>query len=552
MFRHKLWPLFVFGIFFLAVPVSQLGFDSQLLFSTMPGDLGDARLNNYFLENIYQFMRGNSESLWHLGFFWPFPYVLGFSDNLFGASPIYLIARLLSAQPDTAFQLWFIIAYAMNFWAAYYTLKKLGISQLSACVGATIFAFALPVTAHASHAQLNYRFCAPLALLYWIQFLERRQLWVLTTAVAWLIWQFYCGVYIGFFTALLLLATFIGFIFKSKQSLWNACYAFISSLRHSWSENEGRNQLYLIITWTVMLLLLVLLFYPYLQVSKLYGIKRSWSEISTMLPRPQSYFMADASWFWAKPDAKLFSIVPMRHEHQMFPGMVIFSLLIIAIFYGERNSGINGRIFALMVFSLGLIVASTLYIGGFSLWYFIHWLPLASAIRAITRIDLIILLPVAFIVACFLDSLRVNKKWGDIFIILIVLPCLLIELSSSSMNISSKLEWRQRLESKVSQVPKDATKDAVLFFAASNEDGPYKAEIDAMLVALKLGKKTMNGYSGAQPQEPSYGIAYGNDCAVVHKRIEEYQDFFRRSSGVKIDFENLSSKILPIGFLGCN
>ena len=301
-----------------------------------------------------------------------------------------------------------------------------------------------------------------------------------------------------------------------------------------------------------MLLLLVLLFYPYLQVSKLYGIQRSWSEISTMLPRPQSYFIADASWFWAKPDAKLFSIVPMRHEHQMFPGMVGFSLMIMAIFNGARNSGVAGRIFTLMVFSLGFLVASTLYIGGFSLWYFIHWLPLASAIRAITRIDLIILLPLAYIAACFLDSLRMNKKWGDIFIALIVLPCLLIELSSSSMNMSSKLEWRQRLESKVNQVPKDAPKDAVLFFAAPNEDGSYKAEIDAMLAALKLGKKTMNGYSGAQPQEPSYGVAYGNDCAVVHKRVEEYLDFSKRTSGVDINADNLSAKILPIGFLGCN
>lgn len=552
MLRLKLWPLLVFGIFFLAVPVSQLGFDSRLLFKMMPGDLGDARLNNYFLENIYQFMRGNSDSLWHLGFFWPFPYVLGFSDNLFGASPIYLIARLLSAQPDTAFQIWFIAGYAINFWAAYHTLNKLGISQLSACVGATIFAFALPVTAHAGHAQLHYRFGAPLALLYWVQFLDRRQLWLLTTAAAWLIWQFYCGVYTGFFTALLLLTTLIGFIFKSKESLRDVCHDFISSLRHSWSKSQGRNKLYYCIIWITMLLLLALLFYPYLQVSKLYGIKRSWSEISTMLPRPQSYFITDVSWFWAKPDAKLFSIVPMRHEHQMFPGMVSFSLFIMAIFYGVRTSDTVGRISTLMVFSLGLLVISTLYIGGFSLWFFIHWLPLASAIRAMTRIDIIMLMPLALVIAYFLDGIRVNKKWGKTFILLIVFPSLLIELSSSSMNMSSKLEWRQRLESKFSQVPKNATKYEVLFFAAPNEDGHYKSEIDAMLVALKLGKKTMNGYSGAQPQEPSYIIPYGNDCNVVHKRVEEYLGFSRRGLSIEMNPEELNSKIFPIGFLGCN
>lgn len=35
----------------------------------MPGDIIDARLNNYFLEHIYQFLNGNAHSLWHL----PFP-----------------------------------------------------------------------------------------------------------------------------------------------------------------------------------------------------------------------------------------------------------------------------------------------------------------------------------------------------------------------------------------------------------------------------------------------------------------------------------------------
>jgi hypothetical protein len=549
--RRNFWPLLVFGVFFLAVPVSQLGLDSHLLFKMMPGDLGDARLNNYFLENIYQFLLGNSESLWHLGFFWPFPYVLGFSDNLFGAAPIYLVARFLSGQTDTAFQIWFVAGYAVNFWAAYHTLNKLGISQLAACVGATIFAFALPVTAHAGHAQLHFRFGVPFALLYLVQFLERRQLWMLTTAFAWLVWQFYCGVYVGFFTALLLFATFIGFIFKSNNSLWGALYEFFRDLRQSWNENDGRHKLFLIIAWIGLLLLLVLLFYPYLQASRAYGIKRGWGEISTMLPRPQSYFIADTSWFWAQPAAKLFAIVPMRHEHQMFPGVVSFSLLIAAIFCGARTSDTAGRSFSLMVFSLGLLLISTLYIGGFSLWFFIHWLPLASAIRAMTRIDLVMLLPLAFAVAYFLDQVRVNKKWGSVFIILIVFPALLMELSSSSMYVSSKIEWRQRLEAKLGQAPINLTKDSVLFFAAPNEDGPYKAEIDAMLVSQKLGMKSMNGYSGSEPREPGYGGNYGTNCAVLPQRISSYVRFSKEKLEYLHSYQQLMGNVTPVGFLRC-
>jgi hypothetical protein len=169
-----------------------------------------------------------------------------------------------------------------------------------------------------------------------------------------------------------------------------------------------------------------------------------------------------------------------------------------------------------------------------------------------TRIDLVMLLPVAFSVAYFLDQVRVNKKWGTVFIILIVFPALLIELSSSSLNMSSKIEWRQRLEAKLGQAPMNLTKDSVLFFAAPNEDGPYKAEIDAMLVSQKLGMKTMNGYSGSHPQEPSYVIPYGNDCTVVQRRMDEYSDFLKRGSKSQAKYEEMISKVIPIGFIGCN
>ena len=40
-------PLIIFLLAFILIPIKQLGG-----FNLMPGDMGDARLNNYFLENI--------------------------------------------------------------------------------------------------------------------------------------------------------------------------------------------------------------------------------------------------------------------------------------------------------------------------------------------------------------------------------------------------------------------------------------------------------------------------------------------------------------------
>ena len=179
----------VFTVGFWLIPVTQL---KNL--SLMPGDLGDARLNNYFLENIYQFFAGKSESLWHLPFFYDYPYVIGFSDNLFGTAPIYLVARYLLKEYDTAFQVWFLFGYLANYLAAYFGLRKLDLKILSSAIGSFIFTFAIPATAHAGHSQLHYRFGIPLTITFFIIFLKTGQWRNLVISFGWLNWQFYAGI----------------------------------------------------------------------------------------------------------------------------------------------------------------------------------------------------------------------------------------------------------------------------------------------------------------------------------------------------------------------
>jgi hypothetical protein len=45
-----------FLLFFFAIPARQLGIGLESGIPLMPGDVGDARLNNYFLENIWVFL----------------------------------------------------------------------------------------------------------------------------------------------------------------------------------------------------------------------------------------------------------------------------------------------------------------------------------------------------------------------------------------------------------------------------------------------------------------------------------------------------------------
>lgn len=537
----KCIPLALLILTFFLLPVTMLAGLEK-----MPGDIGDARLNNYFLENIFQYLCGRTDSLWHLPFYSPFPYVLGFSDNLFGSAPVYLLARFIGAGADTSFQVWFLFGYVANFFAAYYALRRLNGSVVAASIGALIFAFALPTTAHAGHAQLHYRFGVPLALAFFTEFLTSKSWRSFSISGAWTVWQLYAGVYIGFFTLLLIasmgLTHFLYRYLIDKISAKSALNEFINS----WRAQLTRQKIILSAEIVVLILLLLLLFYPYIQVSRLYGAKRSWDEISLMLPRPASYFLADASFLWSNSGAKAFLSLGMRHEHQMFVGLVPLLLALAGFFIGSNAK--NGVTFTLMSGMLGVAVALTLCVGGFSLWYLLYKFPFASAIRAMTRIDQAFLFPVAYLSAVAIDAFRIRMKllWGAISILLVVL--FVTEARMTTMYTSTKESWAQRMSTLDASTPPNLPKNSILFFA-QRSGPPFADELDAMWVSLKHMTLTMNGYSGLNP--PDYQYVYGTDCTVIPRRITSYLKFIGESGNLNL-YRELMSRIVPVGFFGCN
>jgi hypothetical protein len=533
-------PLVIFSIAFMFVPFSQLDYLQR-----MPGDIGDARLNNYFLENIYQFIIGRSNSLWHLSFFSPFPYVLGFSDNLFGSSPIYIITRIFTADTSFAYQIWFLFGYLVNFISAYYVLRRLNGSVLAASIGALIFTFALPTTAHAGHAQLHYRFGIPLAIVFFIDFIITKSWRYLLIAFAWLVWQFYAGIYMGFFTFLLMLSMIFGYlvleVIVNKIAITDLSKKYLAS----WRGQSSKQKTIFILGFFGLLIFLLILFYPYLQVSKLYNLSRSWGEISTMLPRPQSFFLSDASFFWTPKDSHIFNNLPMRHEHQMFIGMVPLLLALLGFLFGSRK--VNGLQYSLICSALFIPIFLTIYIGGYSLWFFVHKFPLFSAIRAIARLDQVLLLVASYFAVIALDKIKGKYLWGEKAILIIILPLVILEAGFTSMSTSPKSDWDSRLVTIEKAVPKNLPADAILFFAQKTVPF-YASEIDAMNISLKYQRDTINGYSGDHPK--GFRSEYGDDCAEIPRRVLSYMSFIERPNDLVI-YRSLMSKIIPIGFNDC-
>lgn len=513
-------PLVIAVLFFYVVGIIHLGH-----FSKMPGDLGDGRLNNYFLENIFLFFIGKSDSLIHLNFFYPFPYILGFSDNLFGMAPAYLVARFLGFQPDTSFQLWFIFGYILNYTSSYYVLKRLSFDKLSSSVGAIIFTYAPPALALINHVQLQYRFCIPLSALYFLLFLKERNLKYFVISMLWSVWQFYCSIYIGFFLFVLLLIILIAYLFLAKKKERNF------KIRYP-SVKQGITYLFFI---ALAIGLMLLLFYPYLEVSKLYKFTRSWSEIFSYLPKPRSYLLSDGHIPWRYLSYK----IPMgktRSEHQLFIGFIPLALIIYGLLKLRKTShkSLSIKIF---FWSLFIFIFITFSIREISIWYLFHKLPLFSAIRAVTRIILVMLLPIS-VVSAFASSKVKNSK-----IKILIITFLLFELSIFRSPVSKKESWRLRQEKILSCIPNDLKKDAIIYLMTDKNEKKFLIDLDAMIAAQKGNLRTINGYSGHRPP-----INIDTNGSFPEKFMRGYQKLLNVPEKEKL---NLLKRVITINLNQC-
>lgn len=509
-------------------------------FSKLPGDLGDSRLNNYFLENTYLFFAGRSPSLVNLNFFYPFPFVLGFSDNLFGAYPIYFFARLFTRYPENAFGVWYAFSYVVNYSAGYYVLRKLNLSNTASITGALIFTFALPVSAQTSHVQLAYRFAIPMGVFGTIKFLQEKSWSCFLTSFIWITWQFYCSIYLGFFMSLMIGAIYLiyGFlIFFFHSSDKNLRQSFFAS----WQDLGIKNRALFLCLFPILALSLAALFYPYFKVSELYDAKRSLTEIANMLPRPSDYILMEESWLWSFLGHYV-SEVPMRHEHQIFFGAIPVLLAFIGLVLGSAK--LNSLAHPLLVGALIFLIALTISFNGYSLWYFLAGLPLASAIRAMTRISLVLLFPIAYLGAVAIDQIPSKMN----FVKLLLIAGVIFEFSTVRVNSSTISHWRESYSTAMAKIPKDLPSSSILFFSQDLSKSIPNQELDAMWAALNLGLPTLNGYSGNYP--PGFKQGYGTDCAEISRRIRAYTIFLHSTNSENI-YHGLIKRVVPISFDNC-
>ena len=506
-----------------AVLIACLGIFGYLMqttswLSAIPGDYSDARFNSVVLEHLFLWLQGATATLWSPTYFYPFQHVLGFSDNHFGSGWVYALFRALNVDREGAYLGWFLVGSCLNYLACLYVCYRMGFSLLACAAGAFVYAFGLPSLIQEAHAQLNYRFAVPLAFASFSHYLSKKDIKDLAYALAWVALQFYCTIYIGVFLVYLLLAVLLSTLLIERKAFFEP----LKSAQQTRSRQPIRNGALLVFSVLAVSLLLG----QYYRINNMYGFDGADIETAYMLPRLLSYFLADyvapSRWLggWAAGDFPS----AYRHEHQLFLGFGVWLLTCIAgvLVWWLRPSRF-GRIVCL---SFLLIVVLTLDVAGHSLYWLLFKLPGVSAVRAVSRIGLVLLLPIAIMVALAIDYF-VKSEWYPVrrhrlLLLTLSIVAVTYETSQYQPYHLPVQAWKERQARLQNLLQPPLAPDAILYVTNAKTD-PWDtvAEIDAMIYAQDRRLPTLNGYSGRTPPR----FRPNHPCISYESRLQSYFDF---------------------------
>lgn len=434
------------------------------------------------VEYNYQWLTGNYENYWDGFFFFPENEAITYSDNLLGITPIYALVRLLSGgNVLTAFQYLMLACHILNYASCYWALYKISGNRYASATGAFIFAFSLSLNGIHNHPQFIFRFMVPLFFYYIYQYFLTTRIRLLIYAAAALVIQFYLGAYLG-----ILLMAVGGFFTLSYLIIYRPGFSFFKTVT-----------LHCIIVGIGALLCMLPQLYFYYKRVSVTGFYASYDYYMDTVPRISSYFKSfPGSIAWeglVKTDVYSNS----SWLHALFPG----ALVILAIAGGIYLAVKKDRVALLLILMLTLTLCFTIYYQGHTMYGFLMKVPGIKTVRVVSRIITVIIFPASWLVC--LSIAKLYGRSGKFSAVLtLALPLALLAdnyCKPSAFKSFSKSECAQRVEKVVNsyrdKYPYKSNK-AFAYVVHSKKDS-HVHHLDAMLAALELKKKTVNGYSSS-------------------------------------------------------
>jgi hypothetical protein len=371
----------------------------------MPGDLADQRFNlsvlEFFYRTLLDVLHGRPANFLDAPFFYPWPRVTNFSDTFWGSAEIYALIRALGLSSLASFQAWFVIGFALTYVAAFVSLRHLGLRTWGSATGSFLFTFCLPMADQFYHAQLAYRLWVPLAVVAFDRFVARRSLRAGAACLLFVSLQLAVSIYLGLFLCLLL-AAYAAALCLFARKRWAL------SIRATFASASSTEFVVAGILLATSLVLLAAVGIPYLGVQRIYLFTRSWDQVARMLPRPGSYLLTASSRLWPDLSARL--PYPLVWEHRLFPGLS--AMIPLGWFLVSRPARTRQPLAAVILAAVAILFILTIDFDGHSLYrQLVYPIPGFSAIRAVTRIILVMMLPVAALFGMLIDDLAAMQAY---------------------------------------------------------------------------------------------------------------------------------------------
>jgi hypothetical protein len=480
-------------------------------FRLLPGDRGDTRLVIFTLEHWVSVFKGR-EPFYILGMFYPDQHALGYADGLFLFAIPYAVFRLLGLDYFTSYQLLFVGMTAFGYCAWLLLLKRaLRLEVGFAALAAVLLTCLNALQVQAQIGKLSAFYAYPLLLgllVLWHRTSEKRswRAWISIVLFAVLLgllfFTSYYPAWFFVFTALVFAAaaTAASWARDGGRATWNRFVRFLVSQR--WQLLAAAGAL------IASLIPFALTYAPLVAANA----TRSFSLVLSFTPRPLDILNVSVRNYVWSPVLQAAGFRFGNVEVQMgSPPIVLLlfvgtylSQLASLVRHGRQSMQGPSRFMFLLSTTALVIFILIVKVRGISLWYPIYeTVPGASALRALGRylivIDMIMIGEVVWALNEWYLRVSGSAHRGPYLLTALALLSGLL-VAEQANGTPYRLDKEQQLSFLSRYHPPDPACRAFFITNPGSNDLPVGYyELDAMMISMKLGLPTINGYSGLAP-----------------------------------------------------
>jgi hypothetical protein len=183
--------------------------------------------------------------------------------------------------------------------------------------------------------------------------------------------------------------------------------------------------------------------------------------------------------------------------HQLFPGGVVILTVLVSVYFVLKKQSMQMILFL----ALALFLSFTIYYHGHTMYGFLMKIPGVKTARVVSRFVTVILFFAAWLFVLNFSAILKKFRKQALALSLLLSVMLIADnyCRADSFKTFSKAECVQRiniLENKITAHP-DYKKHPAFAYAPGAIENTVFLHVDAMLCALKMKTKTVNGYSSS-------------------------------------------------------